>query len=78
MLLRKADDAQDIPLPNAAFLDCHYRLAEILNALGMAEVIERSFREWKDLKGSCHVIREDGKTDVGQYLHIALWAHVVS
>ncbi|GAB1200955.1 hypothetical protein APSETT444_010336 [Aspergillus pseudonomiae] len=48
--LKKAHDAQDLDLPNRALLDCHYRLAEILNASGMAEVIERNFREWEDLK----------------------------
>lgn len=37
----KAEDAQDLELPGAVLLDCHYRLAEILNASGMAKIIVR-------------------------------------
>jgi len=39
----RAEDAQDLELPNAALLDCHYRIAEILNASGMAEIIESHY-----------------------------------
>ncbi|KAE8408287.1 hypothetical protein BDV37DRAFT_192651 [Aspergillus pseudonomiae] len=76
--LKKAHDAQGLDLPNRALLECHYRLAEILNASGMAEVIERSFREWEDLKGSsCHLLREDGGTDVEKFLRTGLWERVI-
>ncbi|KAF7118935.1 hypothetical protein CNMCM5793_008573 [Aspergillus hiratsukae] len=45
VVFQKAQDAQDIELPSAAFLDCHWRLSEILNASGMAEVIEKHLRD---------------------------------
>ncbi|KAJ5578155.1 uncharacterized protein N7459_007119 [Penicillium hispanicum] len=77
MVLKKADDAQDLDLPNPALLDCHYRLAEILNASGMAEVIERNFRRWEDLKGTCNLLREDGGTDIGAFLYAGLWERVM-
>ncbi|KAF5865276.1 hypothetical protein ETB97_004859 [Aspergillus alliaceus] len=75
--LKKADDAQDLDLPSPALLDCHYRLAEILNASGMAEVIERNFRKWEDLKGSApNLLRADGGTDIGHFLRAGLWERV--
>ncbi|OJJ47740.1 hypothetical protein ASPZODRAFT_63861 [Penicilliopsis zonata CBS 506.65] len=75
----RAEDAQDFELPNATLLDCHWRLAEILNASGMAEIIDRNRRDWEDLKGSAGgQLREDGGTDFGQYLRVALWERMVS
>lgn len=73
----RAEDAQDLELPNAALLDCHYRLAEILHASGMAELIESCLQDWENLKGSAGgSLREDGGTDIGQFLRAALWEHV--
>jgi hypothetical protein len=44
----------------------------------MAEVIERNFREWEDLKGrSFNLLREDGGTDIGPFLHAGLWERVI-
>jgi hypothetical protein len=65
----RAEDAQDLELPNAALLDCHYRVAEILNASGMAEVIERYRRDYEDIKGNAGgSLKEDGGTDIGRCL----------
>lgn len=44
-------DDGEIPPPNPAFLDTHWHLAEILNASGLAEIIDQHFRDWEDLKG---------------------------
>ncbi|OJJ50420.1 hypothetical protein ASPZODRAFT_13500 [Penicilliopsis zonata CBS 506.65] len=74
----RAPGTENYALPSAALLDCHYRLAEILNASGMAEVIDEQWRRWEDLRestgGSVH---PDGKTDIGGYLNAALWERVV-
>jgi hypothetical protein len=48
---KKAAGAERITLPNPVLLDCHFRIAEILNASGMSEFIDRMIREWEDLKG---------------------------
>lgn len=75
----RAEDAQDLELPSPALLDCHYRVAEILNASGLAEVIERYRQDWDDIKGTAGgSLREDGGTDIGQILRAALWERVVS
>jgi hypothetical protein len=72
------EDTQDLELPDAALLDCHYRVAEILNASGMAEVIKRYRQDWEDIKGSTGgTLREDGGTDIAQILSVALWERVV-
>jgi len=74
----RAEDMQDLELPDAALLDCHYRLAEILNASGMAEVIERYHRDWEDIKSTAgSSLKEDGGSDIGHLLGVALWEHVV-
>ena len=74
----RAEDAQDLELPNTALLDCHYRVAEILNASGMAEVIEKYRRDYEDVKETAGgSLREDGGTDIGQMLSVALWERVV-
>jgi hypothetical protein len=74
----RAEDAQDLELPNATLLDCHYRVAEILNASGMAEVIERYRWDYEDIKGNAGgSLKEDGGTDIGQILSVALWERVV-
>ncbi|OJJ46525.1 hypothetical protein ASPZODRAFT_132593 [Penicilliopsis zonata CBS 506.65] len=73
----QAPGAEDLPLPCAAFLDCHYRLAEILNVSGMAETIDEHWRRWEDLKGSAgDMLHPDGGTDIGGYLKVALWERV--
>ncbi|KAK2788760.1 hypothetical protein FQN52_006516 [Onygenales sp. PD_12] len=72
-----AEDAQDLELPSAVLLDCHYRLAEILNASGMGEIIERYQEEWERLKEYANgSLRHDGGTDLEQILRTALWTHV--
>lgn len=74
---KRAEDAQDLELPGAALLDCHYRIAEILNASGMAEFIERHLRDWEDIKGCAgSSLKEDGTTDIGRILSTGLWERV--
>jgi hypothetical protein len=47
----------------------NYGLAEILNASGMAEIIESHHREWEDVESSApSCLREDGGTDIGRLL----------
>ncbi|EPS28858.1 hypothetical protein PDE_03804 [Penicillium oxalicum 114-2] len=75
--LKKSNDAQNLQLPNQYYLDCHWRLAEVLNASGMGEVIDRNLQRWEALKGTCHLLREDGSTDIDSLLRAALWAHVI-
>lgn len=44
----------------------------------MAEVIERYRRDWEDIKGTAgSSLKEDGGTDIGQLLGVALWESVV-
>lgn len=75
---KQAEGAEDLSLPGPVLLDCHYRVAEILNASGMSGYIERKLRDWEDLKeiadkGS---LREDGATDITRILNTALWQRV--
>jgi hypothetical protein len=69
---------KDIELPSAELLECHWRLAEIFNASGMAKIIEKHREDWEDLKDrttSGH-LRADGGTDVAHFLKVALWERV--
>jgi hypothetical protein len=70
--------SKDFELPSVELLDCHWRLAEILNASGMAETVERHQRDWEDIKGSADgkQLRADGKTDIAHILNTALWGRV--
>jgi hypothetical protein len=36
---------EDLPLPDPEYLDCHYRVAEILNASGLVVYIERKIED---------------------------------
>ncbi|KAK2787933.1 hypothetical protein FQN53_004374 [Emmonsiellopsis sp. PD_33] len=70
--------AEDVDLPSPVILDCHHRIAEILNASGMGQVIENLTREWEDVKtyeghGS---LDTSGRSDVSRVLEIALWQRV--
>lgn len=66
---------EDYPKPE--LLDCHWRLANILHASGMAEAFAKDFREWDKLKG-LHLLRPNGQTDIEDVLshHLDLWAYV--
>ncbi|KAE8156608.1 hypothetical protein BDV40DRAFT_293396 [Aspergillus tamarii] len=77
--LTKANDARELALPSRTLLDCHYRLAEVLNASGLGEIIELHVDRWKDLKVSTYnaVIREDGGTNIEEFLHAGLWQYVM-
>ncbi|KAB8271513.1 hypothetical protein BDV30DRAFT_240487 [Aspergillus minisclerotigenes] len=77
--LKKVEDAQELALPNCIFLDCHYRLAEILNASGMGVTIQRNVDKWKHLKVSAYnlEIREDGGTHIEKFLRAGLWQHIM-
>lgn len=73
--LQQANGAEDVPLPSAVLLDCHWRVSEILNASGMGEEFDRHLREWEDIKMSTGdgCLKEDGSTDVTRYLEVAFW-----
>jgi hypothetical protein len=44
----------------------------------MAELIERYRRDYEDIKGTAGgSLKEDGGTDIGQILSVALWERVV-
>lgn len=57
-----------ITLPNPIFLNVHLIVAEILNASGMGDTIDRHFRDLEDIGCFC----EDGSTDVSTLLSAAL------
>ncbi|PKX94237.1 uncharacterized protein P174DRAFT_460334 [Aspergillus novofumigatus IBT 16806] len=72
-------EGEDLPLPDPAYLGCHYRVAEILHASGLAQYIESKIQDWVDLKqsgGTDGSLRPDGSTDVTRILNTALWAAV--
>ncbi|KKZ66660.1 hypothetical protein EMCG_00223 [[Emmonsia] crescens] len=76
--MQQAIDSEDVNLPSPMFLDCHHRIAEVLNASGMGEVIENLIREWEDIKiyeshGSLDPL---GRSDVSRILETALWQRV--
>ncbi|RAK99966.1 HNH endonuclease signature motif containing protein [Aspergillus ibericus CBS 121593] len=72
---RQAEGHKDIPLPNPILLDCHYRIAEILDASGLREVIERSLDYWDQIRRDPQAgqLREDGSTHLTNYLEAAFW-----
>ncbi|PWY81703.1 hypothetical protein BO94DRAFT_536927 [Aspergillus sclerotioniger CBS 115572] len=71
----QAEGHKDIPLPDPALLNCHYRVAEILHATGLAEVIDRDYDRWNELRHapSGAQLQEDGSTDLTHYLDAAFW-----
>lgn len=77
IVLKQAPGTEDLPLPSPVLLDCHYRLAEILNASGMGNVIDEHWRRWEELKATVqHTLRSDGDSDLGNLLRTALWHRV--
>lgn len=48
---------QDLKLSSAALLDCHYRLAEILNGSGIARIVEGHLRDWEGGRMLSRVLR---------------------
>ncbi|KAK2754679.1 hypothetical protein FQN54_006812 [Arachnomyces sp. PD_36] len=70
-----ASDAEDISLPCPDLLDCHYRLAEVLNASGMARTLEDKINQWKDFgkDGGHGCLRADGTSNLEEYLSLGLW-----
>ncbi|KAG2022013.1 hypothetical protein GB937_004107 [Aspergillus fischeri] len=74
-----SEGAENIPLPDPTFLDCHYRVAEIINAADLAPPIRNKIRDWRDLKkygdtNGC--LRSNGSTDITDILNTALWPAV--
>ncbi|KAJ9296811.1 hypothetical protein DTO271G3_5010 [Paecilomyces variotii] len=61
-----SSDAHGISLPDAALLDCHYRVAEVLNASGMLGEIDTKIREWEDMEVNMwdDHLADEGITDV--------------
>lgn len=68
-----------MPFPHPDLLDCHYRIAEILNASGMEEEIDRKLDDWDKMKRSMPdgCLNEDGSTNVADILRTALWQKVM-
>ena len=66
--LRRATDAENIPMPNPIFLNVHFLLAEILHVSGMGQIIDKHIRDVNDI--DC--LREDGGTDIASLLTTAL------
>lgn len=72
--MKKAPGAEDLDLPNPVLLDCHYRMAEIMNASEMTWTIEVNVRNWEGIKRDrFYGIREDGGTDIGWFLRAGMW-----
>ncbi|OJD13864.1 hypothetical protein AJ78_05735, partial [Emergomyces pasteurianus Ep9510] len=76
--IQQAVNSEDVTLPSSTFFDCHHRIAEVLNATGMGQVIEQVIRDWEDLKISESLCTLDslGRSDVSQILETALWQRV--
>ncbi|PGH16992.1 hypothetical protein AJ79_01376 [Helicocarpus griseus UAMH5409] len=73
----RADGVQGVPLPSRDLLACHWRVAEILKASGMDEVVEQLILKWEDMKDSSHgCLREDGTSDVSEYVKAAFWERI--
>jgi hypothetical protein len=71
-----AQGQEHISLPDPAFLECHYLMAEILNASGMGELIDRHIEEWEDLKervGGGN-LSNTGYAGLENILRVGLWA----
>ncbi|KAJ5718482.1 hypothetical protein N7488_004128, partial [Penicillium malachiteum] len=65
------DPSKDHKLPSPIILECHYILAKILNASGMAEAFDDDFHRWEAIKESVHSLREDGKMDISSLLGLS-------
>ncbi|KIN05190.1 hypothetical protein OIDMADRAFT_39565 [Oidiodendron maius Zn] len=64
----RAENTQDLEPPNATLLDCHYRLAEILNASGMARLVDDY------LWGYGYTQDSAGRSpDIERILYLAFW-----
>lgn len=76
--IRSGPNAEDLALPNPAILDCHYRIAEILNASGMGKIIDRIIYDWENIRDSegCGYLAPDGSSDLERLLSVGLWGSV--
>ncbi|PWY94992.1 hypothetical protein BO94DRAFT_530880 [Aspergillus sclerotioniger CBS 115572] len=74
---KQAPGAEDLELPSATLLDCHYRLAEIFNASDIDETIHQHLRRLENLKDTAgDELRADGGTDIGEIFKVALWERI--
>lgn len=63
----------DRDLPSPVLLDCHFRLAKILNASGMAAAFDFDFDEWEEVKVKAgRQLPEDGNIDISPALRVGL------
>ncbi|RHZ57211.1 hypothetical protein CDV55_105973 [Aspergillus turcosus] len=77
---QRSEGAENISLPDPMFLDCHHRLAEIINATDLPYYIWGKMRDWRDLKkygGTDGCLRPNGSTDITGILNTALWPYIV-
>lgn len=70
---RDATRTEYLPPPNHEFLDCHYRLAEILHASGMGLCLERIIDGLDGMNGASGHMSENGSTDLSTSLRVRLW-----
>jgi hypothetical protein len=64
-------EAADTPLPDLQLFNVRHALAEVLNASGMGEVVDRYLRDLKDL--DC--LAEDGSTCFSALVSVGLLAN---
>ncbi|KAJ5888103.1 hypothetical protein N7495_008144 [Penicillium taxi] len=69
----------DLTLPSRDLLECHWRLAEVLNISAMAEVVELYWKEWDKAKVTApRELDKYGRTNIEDFLQRAFWEHQVS
>jgi hypothetical protein len=76
---QRSEGAENISLPDPMFLDCHHRLAEIINAADLPYYIWGKMQDWKDMKKYGETdgwLRSNGSTDITRILNAALWPAV--
>jgi hypothetical protein len=59
------------PLPNPTLLQIHAAIANILNAAGRGELIERILRKYEDAGAPGKGLAEDGSTDIAHLLSVS-------
>ncbi|GFF84561.1 hypothetical protein IFM47457_06522 [Aspergillus lentulus] len=76
---RCSEGVDNLPLPDPVFLDCHYRVAEIIHAADLVGHIYDKIQDWRDMQrygetDGC--LRPDGSTNITKTLNTALWPAV--
>lgn len=70
---RNHDTDKDWNLPSPILLDCHFRLAKVFNASGMAAAFDFDFDEWEEVKVRVgDQLPGNGNIDIVQALRVGL------